>query len=136
MPVCAAATNKSVCLQRNAGIWIISTTSLTALACSGRWISVVTGMLKLFFISSKIFNPASKPSPLNDEIDVLLALSKELLKTNGIFSLDVISVIFSAMPKQWSLLSITHGPPMKGIALSPKIMLSSLLCSYLILAIL
>ena len=57
-------------------------------------------MLKLFFISSKIFNPASKPSPLNDEIDVLLALSKELLKTNGIFSLDVISVIFSAMPKQ------------------------------------
>ena len=45
----------------------------------------------------------------------------ELLKINGTFKFDVIFAIFSAILKQWSLLSITQGPPMKGRALSPKI---------------
>ena len=62
--------------------------------------SVVTGKLKLLLISSKIFNPSSKPLPLKEEIDVRFALSKELLKIKGIFNRDTISLICSAIPKQ------------------------------------
>ena len=76
LPVFAAAINRSVCLQRNAGIWIISTTSLTASACSGKWMSVVTGILNECLISSKILSPLSRPLPRNEDNDVLFALSQ------------------------------------------------------------
>ena len=42
-PYSAAATSKSVCRARKAGICSKSQTSAAGAACSGRWISVVTG---------------------------------------------------------------------------------------------
>ena len=51
--------------------------------------STTQGTLKVFLISSKIFMPSSRPGPLNEKIDDLLALSKLALNTYGIFSFSV-----------------------------------------------
>ena len=77
--VLPAAIKRSVCLHKNAGIWIISTTSETGSACSGKWMSVNVGTSISDFTLSSIFNPSSIPSPLNEVIDERFALSKELL---------------------------------------------------------
>ena len=44
-PVLAAATSRSVCRQRNAGICRTSATSAAAAACDGSWMSVTIGTL-------------------------------------------------------------------------------------------
>ena len=77
--VLAAATNKSVCLHKKAGIWIISTWLATAEHCSVLWTSVKIGTPNSCLILSKIGNEFSKPAPLFPFKLVLLALSKEVL---------------------------------------------------------
>ncbi|MCY1180359.1 hypothetical protein D9M73_207970 [compost metagenome] len=79
--VLAIATTRSVCRERKAGSWMMSQTSATGAAWNGSWTSVMTGTLKVFLISSKIFNPSSMPGPRYDVIDERLALSKLALNT-------------------------------------------------------
>ena len=55
---------KSVCLDKNAGIWIISTTSETIEQWDSWCTSVNKGQLYVFFKSSKIRKDSSKPIPL------------------------------------------------------------------------
>ena len=43
LPVRPAASSRSVCRQRKAGIWSASTTSGAGAACAGSWMSVSTG---------------------------------------------------------------------------------------------
>ena len=74
-PVFPASINKSVCLERNAGIWIISTFPLRNLTSSIEWASVITGTLSSFFISDNISIPLTKPGPRNESKDVRFALS-------------------------------------------------------------
>ena len=83
LPVSPAAINRSVCLHKKAGICNTSTTSATILHCSGQCTSVKTGTLFFSFTSDNISSPFSTFGPLNEFKDVLLALSKELLKITG-----------------------------------------------------
>ncbi len=62
-PVLAAATNRSVCRQRNAGICKISTTSATRAHCSGSCTSVSTGTPSFSRSSAKIASALSRPMP-------------------------------------------------------------------------
>ncbi len=80
-PVLAMATTRSVCRERNAGSWMMSQTSATGAAWKGSWTSVMTGTLKVFLISSKIFSPSSIPGPRYELMDERLALSKLALNT-------------------------------------------------------
>ena len=66
-PVFTAALIISLCLQRNAGICIISIISDTSFACDALCISVVTGILNVSFTSSKILRPESIPGPRKEE---------------------------------------------------------------------
>ena len=75
----AAAINKSVCLHKNAGIWITSTWLETTEHCSAVWTSVKTGTPTSFLILSNMGSDFSKPKPLYPVKLVLLALSKEVL---------------------------------------------------------
>ena len=78
-PVSAAAMSKSVCLHKNAGICIRSTTSATFLHCHTSCTSVTTGRSYISFTFCNILSPSSIPGPLYEWIDDLLALSKEAL---------------------------------------------------------
>ena len=80
-PVVAIATTRSVCRERKAGSWMMSQTSATGCACHGSCTSVMTGTPKVFFTSSKIFIPSSRPGPRNEVIEERLALSKLALNT-------------------------------------------------------
>ena len=62
LDVWAAATIKSVCLAKKAGIWRISTWFAARLASLTSWISVVVGIEKLFPTFFKI----SKARALKD----------------------------------------------------------------------
>ena len=83
-PVRPAATSRSVCRQRNAGIWSASATSAAPAACAGSWMSV------------RIGQPARRAHPLEHSQPFLeararaarrararLALSKLALKQTG-----------------------------------------------------
>ena len=97
-PVLPAAINRSVCLQRKAGICITSTTDLTASACHGSCISVITGTSNVYLISSRIRKPSSMPTPRFPAALLRLALSKLLLKIRGMSRSLQICLIESAMP--------------------------------------
>jgi len=77
--IAAAATNKSVCRQRNAGICNTSTTSATRVHCSASCTSVRTGTPNLRRISAKIGSAPSSPMPRLLLALVRLALSNEVL---------------------------------------------------------
>ncbi|MNN96015.1 hypothetical protein D3C81_2149250 [compost metagenome] len=79
--VLAIATTRSVCRERKAGSWMMSQTSATGAAWCGSWTSVITGTPKVFFTSSKIFMPSSRPGPRKELIEERLALSKLALNT-------------------------------------------------------
>ena len=96
-PVFAAASIRSVCLHKKAGIWIVSSTSAAGFISSIEWMSDITGILNLVLTSERILSPLSIPGPLYEETDVLFALSNELLKTKGRPSLPQISFSFSAV---------------------------------------
>ena len=66
LPVRAAATMRSVWRERNAGIWMTSTTSATRSACEGSWMSVRIGSPVRAFTSASVRRPDSRPGPRND----------------------------------------------------------------------
>ena len=77
--VFAAATSKSVCLHKKAGICKTSTCFDTSSHCSALWMSVKIGTFNSFLILSNTGRDASKPAPLLPFKLVLLALSNEVL---------------------------------------------------------
>src|SRR6516165_2485030 len=93
-PVAAAASRRSVCRHRNAGICSTSTACATSAHCAASWISVRTGNLRVSRISAKIGSDCFRPMPRAPAALVRLALSKEVLYTSPIFKRTAIS--FSA----------------------------------------
>ncbi len=116
-----AATSRSVCRHRNAGICSTSTTSAAGPACSGRWMSVVTGTARSRRMSARIRNPSSAPGPRADEMLVRLALSKDALNTNGNRSAVQISLRRCAIAIAESRDSMTHGPAMIASPPPPRL---------------
>ena len=112
LPVRAAAAIRSVCRERNAGIWSTSTTGAATAACHGSWISVNTGSPVRERISVSTSNPASSPGPRNEEPDVRFALSYDALYTRGTPVRTAISRRASARSMAWAALSMTQGPAM------------------------
>ena len=82
-PVRAAATSRSVCRDRNAGICSTSATSATGAACAGSWMSVRIGTPAASRTRPSTRTPSSSPGPRNDAPDVRFALSYDALKTKG-----------------------------------------------------
>ena len=80
-PVSPAATTRSVCRARNAGICSTSHTSAATRHCHGSWTSVRTGTPNFWRTSASISSPLSMPGPRNESTLVLFALSKLALKT-------------------------------------------------------
>ena len=78
-----AATSRSVCRQRKAGIWSTSTTSAAGAACSGRWMSVSSGRPVAARTRSSAASPSSSPGPRAAPGVRRLALSKLALKQTG-----------------------------------------------------
>ena len=110
LPVFAAATSRSVWRQRNAGIWITSTTSPTGAACHDSWMSVRSFSPHFARTSASIRSPFSSPGPRNDEIEVRLALSNDALKMMSAPSLSLIATRRCATVSSSSADSMTHGP--------------------------
>ena len=86
LPVFAAATNKSVCLQRNAGIWSTSTYWAASGASAAEWISVTVGMLKWAPTFCSIFRALRSPIPVNESNLERFAFRYDPLNINGISS--------------------------------------------------
>lgn len=63
-------------------------------------------------MSDNICSPLSMPGPLNEDMDVRLALSKEALKMISTASLSLMSTSFLATVSSSSADSMTHGPAM------------------------
>ena len=76
-PVLAAASRRSVCRHRKAGIWSTSTTSPTMAHWSFSCTSVRTGSPNFSFTSAKIDKALSSPMPRALDAEVRLALSKD-----------------------------------------------------------
>jgi hypothetical protein len=76
-PVRAAATRRSVCRHRKAGIWSTSTTSATGAHWSFSCTSVRTGRPSVSLTSAKIDRALSRPMPRALDAEVRFALSKE-----------------------------------------------------------
>ncbi len=83
-PVRAAASTRSVCRERNAGICRTSATSATGAACAASWMSVRIGRPVRSRTSARIRRPSFSPGPRNDRPEVRFALSYDALKTHGI----------------------------------------------------
>src|SRR5205085_2729598 len=77
-PVAAAATSKSVCLDRNAGICRISATAATGSACDGSWMSVRIGTPALSRTRASTRSPSRRPGPRKDPAEVRLEFRVEL----------------------------------------------------------
>ena len=82
-PVRAAATTRSVCRQRKAGIWSTSQTSAAGAHWCGSWTSVITGRPVSCLTSRRTRSPSSRPGPRKLLSELRFALSKEDLKTSG-----------------------------------------------------
>ena len=82
-PVRAAATRRSVCRERNAGICSTSAISATGAACDGSWMSVRIGTPAAARTRPRMRSPSTRPGPRNDRPDVRFALSYDALNTYG-----------------------------------------------------
>ena len=76
-PVCAAATRRSVCRHKNAGICRTSTACATCAHCAASCTSVSTGTPSVSRISAKIGSAWSSPMPRALLLLVRLALSND-----------------------------------------------------------
>src|SRR5262245_21992402 len=123
-PVFAAATIRSVCRDRNAGIWSTSATPAAGPACDGSWMSVRIGTRCVDFTAASVRSPSSSPGPRNDRIDVRFALSYDALKTNGTRARRAMSARRPASSIACEWLSMTHGPAMSTNGLPPPIVRS------------
>jgi hypothetical protein len=79
LPVAPAASSRSVCRHRKAGICKTSTISATGAHCSGAWMSVRTGRPVRSRSSARIGSPALRPMPRAPASEERLALSNEVL---------------------------------------------------------
>src|SRR5262245_20079406 len=109
-PVRPAATSRSVCRQRKAGIWRMSRTFAAGSACAGSWMSESTGTPTARLTASRIRSPSARPGPRNDFADERFALSKEALKTYGMPIVRHSDTSACAMRIACSSLSMTQGP--------------------------
>ena len=75
----------------------------------------MTGTLNSDLTFSSIFKPSSSPGPLNDEMELRFALSKDPLKIQLIFKFDVVFENFSATVITIDSDSKTLTPPMRVI---------------------
>src|SRR5436190_13813733 len=121
LPVRAAATSRSVCRDRNAGICSTSATAATIAACAGSWMSVRIGRPVRTFTSSSAARPASSPGPRKERPDVRLALSNEALKITGTWHRAAISLMAIAMLSTCAGLSMTQGPAITASGDPPPI---------------
>ncbi len=81
LPVRAAATRRSVCRQRKAGIWRMSRLSAASTAWAGSWMSDTTGTFSSSRSRARMRSPFSGPGPRKEDSEVRLALSNEALNT-------------------------------------------------------
>src|SRR5262245_57488843 len=72
--------------------------------------SVVTGSPVRLLTVSSVLRPSCSPGPRNDLAEVRLALSKEALKTSGIFKRCAMAASRSAIHRVKSCDSMTQGP--------------------------
>src|SRR5690606_7814629 len=77
------------------------------------WTSVRTGTPTSLFTFSRSLSPASSPGPRKLSMELRFALSKELLKMNGMPRAEVISFRRPAVSMARVSLSRTHGPAMR-----------------------
>ena len=107
-----------VCRLKKAGVCKISATSATWSKGVSSCTSVMTAKSKSVLTFCKMRKPSSIPNPLKLLRDDRLALSKEALKTNGMFKRIVISLSASAVVIINDSDSITQGPANKNKGLS------------------
>ena len=113
LPDCAAAWMKSVWRQRNAGVCSTSTTLAASAMSSVVCTSVSTGRPSSRFTLARISRPLSRPGPRKLVPEERLALSKLLLKMNGMPSAEVISFSVPAVSICNCSDSTTQGPAMR-----------------------
>src|SRR5882762_7081478 len=113
-PVRPAATRRSVCRQRNAGIWMTSRTSAACSAWAGSCTSDSTGTPTSDLTAPRIRKPSLSPGPRYDSIELRFALSKEDLKMYGTPHSRAIVERARAMRRACASLSITQGPAMSA----------------------
>src|SRR5262249_6474106 len=83
LPVLAAATTRSVCLHRNAGICKTSRTLPAASHCDSSWMSLRRATPSLCLTSPNISSHFHTPGPRKESKEERLDLSNDDLKTNG-----------------------------------------------------
>jgi hypothetical protein len=79
-PARPAATRRSVCRQRKAGICSTSSTPAAFAAWSGSWISESRGTPVDALTAFRMRRPSSRPGPRYDVTELRFALSKDDLK--------------------------------------------------------
>src|SRR5688500_18319633 len=127
-PVAPAATSKSVCRHRNAGIWSTSTTSAAGAHCSGRWTSVSSGSPVARRTRSSAASPSSRPGPRAAPGLERFALSKLALKTMRPGTRSARRARCSPTRTLSASASSTHGPAMRNSASRGNTKLMSVGC--------
>src|SRR5262245_5114323 len=120
-PVRPAATRRSVCRHRNAGIWRMSSTLAAGSACSGSWMSDRTGTPAARLTASRMRSPSFMPGPRNERTEERFALSKEALKTYGTPIFRHTAARACAMRTACASLSMTQGPARNASGAPPPI---------------
>src|SRR5690606_14324055 len=113
LPVAPAASRRSVCLHRKAGICRTSTTSAAAAHCSGRWTSVRTGSPVSRLTRASFSRPSSIPGPRAAPALDLFALSKLALNTIPPGTRSARRASASPTCRLSESSSRTHGPAMR-----------------------
>src|SRR5689334_860459 len=113
LPLCATARMKSVWRHRKAGVCSTSTTLATCAICDSSWMSVSTGTFSSRLTLARISMPLSSPGPRKVLPDERFALSKLLLKMNGMPSAEVISFSWPATSICSCSDSTTQGPEIR-----------------------
>src|ERR1700722_13413436 len=118
LPVAAAASNRSVCRHRNAGICSTSTACATSVHCAASWMSVSTGRPRGERITANTGCACARPMPRAVDTLVRLALSNEVLYTRPTLRRVAISFSAQATSSACARLSSWHGPAMIEIGKS------------------
>src|SRR5712692_4142768 len=118
-PVFPAATSRSVCRARNAGICKTSHTFAAAATCPTSWTSAKTGSLNCCLIFARMRSPSLSPGPRNDFSEERLALSYEALKIYGTPWSPAMRWMLSAIFMACASFSITHGPAIRKRGWAP-----------------
>ena len=112
LPVCAAATSKSVCRHKNAGICSTSTYPAAIAASSAAWMSVVVGREKRSPTFARISRAFSSPMPVKLSNRERFALRYDPLKISGRSKAAQTSATPSATSMAIPSPSMAQGPAM------------------------